>query len=82
MESRVIMKKLRLALVCVLALIDIFLIIITAGYLSMAVNSPNSLGGRTVTFTGNYMLFGVYCLLILVVTIVFVVSLLKLLRKK
>ena len=76
------MNKFKIIFLCALGIVDIFLIMISAGYLSMAIKAPNSLGGREVSFTGNYILFGVYCILIIAITTTFLICLIKWLKMR
>ena len=55
------MSKLKIVFLSTLGLIDVVLIMISIGYLIMGIKSPNSLGGRELSFTGNYMLFAFSC---------------------
>ena len=76
------MSKLKIVFLSTLGLIDVVLIMISIGYLIMGIKSPNSLGGRELSFTGNYMLFAVYALLVLIITTIFLIFLIKWLKNK
>ena len=66
----------------VLALVDVFALVETIGYLIMGINTPTSLAGRDLLFTGAYILTAVYFLVFVIVTIVFIICLVKWRKKK
>ena len=61
----------------VLALVDVFALVETIGYLIMGINTPTSLAGRNLFFTGAYILALVYFLLFVIITIIFIICLIK-----
>ena len=75
------MGKFKIIFLSVLGMLDIAILIITIGYLVIGIKTPNSLGGRNLQFTGSYILFFVYLIVFIAITIVFVILLIKWLNK-
>ena len=74
------MRKFKIFLLIVLGTIDLILLAVSIAYLIMGIQAPNSLGGREIFFTGSYLLFLVYFLIFIMVTILFIISIRKLKR--
>lgn len=66
----------------ILGVIDLAVVAIACGYLKWGIDMPNTLAGRAMQFTGAYILSATYFAVALVVTIIFVVCLIKWKKRK
>ena len=75
------MNKWKIGFLSVLGLADIVMLALTIGYFIMGVNTPDSLAGRDLGFTGCYILSLSYFLIFAVVSAIFLLCLFKWKRK-
>ena len=71
------MSKFKKIFLAVLGLVDIFILVVTIGYLIMGIKTPDTIAGRDMIFTGGYILCLTYFLIFAVVTAVFLICFLR-----
>ena len=75
------MNKWKVIILSVLGIGVIVTLALTIGYLIMGINTPDALAGRALGFTGCYILALGYFLIFSVITALFLILLLKWIRK-
>jgi hypothetical protein len=76
------MNKWKVIFLSILGVAGVITLALTIGYLIMGINTPDSLAGRALGFTGCYILTLGYFLIFAVISAVFLICLLKWRKKQ